>query len=95
MKTPRELAFEAGVEWIERIDAVPANAVDAMRRQIAYRYSAMPLGLVDKTLRVALSDPFNFDVIDGLCKELRYDVEPVLAPAGGIARAITRYYGEL
>ena len=95
MKTPREIAAEAGIEWIGQIGQVSAAALEAIPRPLAYRYSVMPLELEDKRLRVALANPFDFDVIDALSKELRYEVEPVVAPSGEIVRALIHYYGEL
>ncbi len=95
MKTPREIAAEAGIESIERIGHVPADAIEAVPRSLAFRYSVMPLGLEDERLKVALADPFDFDVVEALGKELHYEVEPVVASSGEIARALTHYYGEL
>jgi len=90
----RTTAAEAGVDMIERIDAVPEEAVQAMPQQLAYRLSVMPLHLEGQHLRVALSDPFNFDALDTLSKELpRYNIDPVVAPADQIDTAIKRHYG--
>jgi len=90
----RTTADEAGVDLIEKIDAVPEEAVRAIPKQLAYRLSVMPLHLDGKHLRVALTDPFNFDAIDTLTKELqRYDIDPVVAPADQIETAISRHYG--
>jgi general secretion pathway protein E/type IV pilus assembly protein PilB len=89
----RTIAAEAGVDVVERIDAVDEIAVKAMPRQLAFRLSVMPIHLDGRHFRVALSDPFNFDALDTLSKELRYDIDPVAAPADQIASAIKRYYG--
>ncbi len=86
-------AAEAGVDLVEHIEAVPEEAVNAMPRQLAQRLSVMPLSLEDGRLRVALSDPFNFDAIDTLAKELRYEIDTVIAPADQIDQAIKRHYG--
>ena len=86
-------AAEAGVDLVEHIEAVPEEAVNAMPRQLAQRLSVMPLSLEDGRLRVALSDPFNFDAIDTLAKELRYEIDTVIAPADQIEQAIRRHYG--
>ena len=90
----RTTAAEAGVDLVEKIEAVPEEAISAVPRQLAFRLSVMPLHLEGKRLRVALSDPFNFDAIDTLSKELpRYDIDPVVAPADQIEIAIKRHYG--
>jgi type IV pilus assembly protein PilB len=86
-------AAEAGVDLVEKIEAVPEEAVNAVPRQLAFRLSIMPLSLEGRHLRIALTDPFNFDAIDTLSKELRYDIDTVVAPADQIETAIKRHYG--
>jgi len=87
-------AAEAGVDMLEKIDVVPEEAVKAVPRQLAYRLSVMPLHLDGTHLRVAVADPFNFDAIDTLGKELRFDVDFVVSPAEQISQALKRYYGD-
>jgi type IV pilus assembly protein PilB len=89
----RTTAAEAGVDLIEKIDTVPDEAVKAVPRQLAYRLAVMPLHLEGRHLRVALTDPFNFDAIDTLAKELRLEIDPVVAPADQIELALKRHYG--
>jgi len=89
----RTTAAEAGVDLLEKIEAVPEEAVKAVPRQLAYRLVVMPLQLEGKHLRVALTDPFNFDAIDTLSKELRFDIDVAVAPADQIELALKRHYG--
>jgi type IV pilus assembly protein PilB len=89
----RTIADEAGVDLLEKIEAVPEEAVKAVPRQLAYRLILMPVHLEGKRLRVALTDPFNFDAIDTLGKELRFDIDVVVAPADQIEQALKRHYG--
>ena len=86
-------ASEAGVDLIEKIETVSEDAIKAVPRQLAYRLSAMPLSIEGKHLRVALTDPFDFDAIDTLAKELRYEIDTVVAPADQIELALKRHYG--
>jgi type IV pilus assembly protein PilB len=86
-------AAEAGVDLLEKIEAVPEEAVNAVPRQLAFRLAAMPLSLEGRHLRVALADPFDFDAIDTLSKELRYEIDTVVAPADQIELALKRHYG--
>jgi general secretion pathway protein E/type IV pilus assembly protein PilB len=87
-------AAEAGVDMLEKIENVPEEAVKAVPRQLAYRLSVMPLHLDGNRLRVAVADPFNFDAIDTLGKELRFDIDFVVSPQDQIAGALKRYYGD-
>ena len=90
----RTTAAEAGVEIQEKIELVPDEAVRCVPRQLAFRLAVMPLNIEGRHLRVALADPFNFDAIDTLSKELvRYDIEPVVAPQDQIEQALKRHYG--
>ena len=89
----RTTAAEAGVDLMEKIEAVPEEALKAVPRQLAYRLAVMPISLEGNHLRVALSDPFNFDSIDTLAKELRFDIDVVVAPAEQIELALKRHYG--
>jgi type IV pilus assembly protein PilB len=90
----RTTAAEAGLDVVERIEAVSENAVSAVPRQLAHRLGVMPISLEGQHLRVALADPFNFDAVDTLSKELRgIEIDPVVAPLEEINAAIKRHYG--
>ncbi len=82
-----------GVDVQEKIESVSEEAVKAVPGQLAFRLSVMPLNLEGRHLRVALADPFNFDAIDTLSKELRYDIDPVVSPQEQIEQALKRHYG--
>ena len=91
----RTTAAEAGLDVVEHIDAVPEDAVGAVPRQLAHRLGVMPIHFDPEAnhLRVALADPFNFDAIDTLSKELKFEIDPVVAPLEEINAAIKRHYG--
>jgi type IV pilus assembly protein PilB len=89
----RTTADEAGVDMVEKIENVADEAVKAIPRNLAFRLEVMPIYLEGRHLRVALTDPFNFDAIDTLSKELRYDIDPVVAPEDQIVQALKRHYG--
>ncbi len=89
----RTTAAEAGVDLMEKIEAVPEEALKAVPRQLAYRLAVMPISIDGSHLRVAVNDPFNFDSIDTLTKELRLDIDVVVAPADQIELALKRHYG--
>jgi type IV pilus assembly protein PilB len=93
MDVMKATAAEAGVDVQEKIENVPEDAVKAVPGQLAFRLSVMPVDLKGRHLRVALADPFNFDAIDTLSKELRYDIDPVVSPQDQIEQALKRHYG--
>jgi general secretion pathway protein E/type IV pilus assembly protein PilB len=91
----RTTAAEAGTEVIEQFpDLVPEEAVKAMPKQLAYRLTAMPVSIEGNHLRVALTDPFNFDAIDILRKELYpLEIDSVVALPNQIDLALKKHYG--
>ena len=92
----RTTATEAGLDMIERIETIPESAISAVPHQLAHRLHVVPLWVDEKSrhLGVALADPFNFDAIDTLSKELRFEIDPVVAPADEIANALRKHYGD-
>jgi len=91
----RTTATEAGLDMIEKIDAIPEDAIAAVPHQLVHRLGVVPLwyDATSRHLRVALADPFNFDAIDTLSKELRVEIDPVVAPLEEINAAIKLHYG--
>ena len=89
----RTTAAEAGLDVIEQIEGVSEEAIAAVPRPLIHRLGIMPLLIDGHRLRIALADPFNFDAVDTLSKELRFEIDPVVAPAEEINAAIKRHYG--
>jgi general secretion pathway protein E/type IV pilus assembly protein PilB len=90
----RTTAAEAGVDIVERIDTIPDDVLRVVPRHLAFRLSVIPLSLEGDHLRIAVTDPFNFDAIDTLSKELvKYEIDPVVAPWDQIETALKRGYG--
>jgi len=74
---------------------VDPRAVASIPLKIALHYQVMPLAAHDSALRVAISTPHNVQLLDDLRLALqqRYTIEPVLATAEDILRAVKKYYG--
>jgi len=74
---------------------VDPRAVASVPLKIALHYQVMPLAAHNSTLRVAISTPHNVQLLDDLRLALqqRYTIEPVLATAEDILRAVKKYYG--
>jgi len=96
--TPRQiarlLADEFGLAAVE-LDAVdvPDEVLRLVPRALAVRHGLLPLARDGRTLRVAIGDPLDTDGIDDLGRLLGLAIEPVVAPAEEVARAIGRFYG--
>jgi type IV pilus assembly protein PilB len=89
----RTTAAEAGLDVIEHIEGVSEEAIAAVPRPLVHRLGVMPLSIEGQHLRIALADPFNFDAVDTLSKELRFEIDPIVAPSEEIIAAIKRHYG--
>ncbi len=91
----KAIANAASMEFVDHIDPVSHDAIEAVPRHIARRYGVVPLGRTETALRVAVADPFDLETIDSLTYILKTDIEPVVAPAQEIERAINQHYGPL
>ncbi len=76
-----------------RAAAVAPEALAALPQPLAERLQALPLAREAGTLRVAVSDPFDFEVLDGLGRATRLAIEPAVAAADEIRWAIRHHYG--
>ena len=90
----KALASSFGMEFISLRDMViPEEVVNAIPRDLAKRYRIIPVYRHDNTISVAISDPMDIDVLDGLRYALKCDIEPLVAPEKEIDEALIRYYG--
>lgn len=84
-----------GMEFVD-ISQVEFN--DDIRKmlpgELAKKFRAVPLYESGNTITVALSDPMNFETMDGLRYALNRDVEGVIAPAKQIYGALAMLYPE-
>ena len=73
--------------------SIEAAAIDRVPADAARRYQVVPVAVLsDSVLIVAMSDPTNLKAVDDLFFLSRLRIEPVLASAGAIKRALAKYY---
>jgi general secretion pathway protein E/type IV pilus assembly protein PilB len=90
----RALADRLGLPLVDlRAAAVSPEALAALPRPLAERLRVFPLARDAATLRVAVSDPFDFEALDGLGCATRLAIEPMVAAADDIRWAIRHHYG--
>ena len=70
------------------------EALAALPRAMAVRYTVFPLSKEGSVLKLAISDPLDVDTIDSLGHILKLTIEPSIAPVGDITRTIERFYGK-
>ncbi|MGA2445188.1 MAG: GspE/PulE family protein [Opitutaceae bacterium] len=90
----RLLADQHGLPAVDlRTMAVLPEALAALPRPWAERYNAFPFARAGATLRVAISDPLDFETIDGVGHVTQLAIEPAVASAEDIRQAIQCHYG--
>ncbi len=87
----RERCQRAGIPLITLTDAIPpAELRHLWTADEAQQFGAVPAGLEDDQLTVAMIDPFDTAVLAALSNRTGYRVFPVLARPTEIDAAITR-----
>ncbi len=64
-----------------------------LSRPFAIRHVVLPLNIDDRALVVAVENPFDLEVVEGLKRLVRLDVKRVVAAKRDIIKAITEIYG--
>ncbi|MCH6257660.1 GspE/PulE family protein [Puniceicoccaceae bacterium K14] len=72
--------------------ALPASPGDLLELRLAKRFNAFPLSFESGALKIAISDPLDFESIDNLSHILNVSINPVLADKRQIERAIDVAY---
>ena len=78
---------------IEPATALPAEVVNAVSASLAINYQVMPLALEQDQLKLAASDPFDWQRWDELEQLLDRPIHRVLAPRRVIDRMLKTHYG--
>ncbi len=89
------LAEEAGLPY-KKIDPLKLDmklVTSLLSRPFARRHSVMVLALVNNELQVAVSDPFDAELIEELRRITGYSIQPMISSKADIQRLITEVYG--
>ncbi len=83
-----------GLEWIanDHLD-VATDAVERFPIKLIHRHEVFPVERGDGWLKLAVTNPFNFDAIDSVASALGIEVRPALAEQETVQRLIKRYLG--
>ncbi len=71
---------------------IDPEVIKLLPKEMAKKYSVIPINRTGSTLIVAMSDPSNIFAIDDIKFHTGYNVEPVVAPEKDITEAIEQYY---
>jgi len=71
---------------------IPESVIRALPKRLVAEYRAVPIGLKDNTLHVAMVDPKDLRALDILAFGSGYRVSPWIAPEVRIVEAMERHY---
>lgn len=88
------LARQFNLSAVQTISApaIPENLLQVIDCDMAIKKNIFPLELKDGLLRLAISNPLDFDTLDKISFKTALRIEPVLATPTEIFKAIKRYY---
>jgi type IV pilus assembly protein PilB len=72
---------------------VDASVIRLIPREVADKYSVLPLSRVGATLTLAMVDPTNVFAMDDIKFMTGLNIEPVVVSEAGVQEAIEQYYG--
>jgi type IV pilus assembly protein PilB len=87
------MARQIGIEYIDFSERRPEPAAVALvHRELAARYTLMPIEVSDGVLVVAMADPQNVLALDDLRIITGHDIRPAISTKDDILAAIDEYY---
>ena len=90
------IAHQAGKEFIDLSLYSPSlEALKLLDKNTALQLEAIPVELKGESLKVAVSDPFNINVVDILRKRTGVEVDILVSDRESILRSIEIYYEQL
>lgn len=72
---------------------ISGDVLGTLPRSFVMRHGVCAVGIADGNLQVAIADPLDADVIDGLAHVCGMPVTPVVATSDDLRRTIARHYG--
>ncbi|HWZ65535.1 MAG TPA: GspE/PulE family protein [Patescibacteria group bacterium] len=88
----RAIATISGIQYVNLSNAqVSLSMLDLLPRDIAERFMAVPLGVIDKRLAVAMLDANNVQVVDYLVNKIGRPIKVYMASEDGIRHVLDQY----
>jgi type IV pilus assembly protein PilB len=84
-----------GMQFVNLTDVtVPPSVVEMVPESVARENVVLPMSQENGALKIAVSDPSDFDTLQKLQFILNKDIQPMLATREQIIEAINRHYGQ-
>ncbi len=88
------LAEHLGIEYIDlKKTEVKPDALAQIPAKYAYYYKVLPLDFQEDVLTIALTNPLDIHIIDGISLVVKSKLKTVLASEKDILEALRKYYG--
>ncbi len=88
------LELQLGVEFIDLSKiSIPAELTNILPKNIAKKYSLVPVRVSKNTLYIAMVDPLNFLAVEEVRKATRKKVVPMIATSASVDHTIATLYG--
>lgn len=89
------LAEYHGLQFVDLKDmTIPPTVIELVPESVARENVVIPMSHDDGSLKIAMSEPTDFDTVQKLQFILNKDIQPVLAGREQIIEAINRHYGQ-
>ncbi len=89
------VAEQSGLQFIDLTDVtIPAAVVELVPESVSRENVILPYSQEGNVLKIIMSDPSDFDIVQKLQFILNKDIQPVLAAREQIIEAINRHYGQ-
>ena len=89
-----ETARAMGLEWFEGDESsTEATTLDGFPLKLIHRHEVFPLERTDQWMRLAVSNPFDFNALDSVAAALELEVRPVVTTPDLVRRMIKRHLG--
>jgi len=90
----QKLAIALGWPYLEMAKLeIPQQARTRISTKVAFQHSVLPTDVVDGTVQVAVSNPFDTAMLNAVRFDVKGSVQFALAPKVDIEKALKRYYG--
>jgi type IV pilus assembly protein PilB len=84
-----------GMQFVNLADTtVPPSVIEMVPESVARENVVLPMSQENGALKIAVSDPGDFDTLQKLQFILNKDIQPMLATREQIIEAINRHYGQ-
>lgn len=95
IESSRAMAEHGGFDFVDLSTLeIPKAVTELVPESVARENVVLPLSLEGNTMKIAMADPTNIEVLDKLRFVLNREIQPVLAPQEQIQEAINRNYGQ-